>query len=128
MLIRIVYLILSILIFLFIGGISLAGGHGHLNSLTIMSIIILITGIFTIYNKDKKSKINSIISIIIIFSLGLFSHIKILIKMMNNGNPRGFMEFKFIQYVLIFGLTLLLILFIDKINKYLKKPPARARL
>lgn len=112
---RIIYLILSVFCFCFLGLISLAGSHGHFNILALKSGMILLSGIYLITFSKNKSKINTLITIVI-FLLAIYSFLSVILNFINVGNPRNLLQYKIFNISLYLGVIILITLFIKRIT------------
>ncbi len=113
-LIKIIYFVLSILCFGFLSLLSLVGGHGHFNQLTLKSFLILFSGIYLMFYANKKNKIN-ILLMMIVFLIAIYSFVSVIIDFINTGNPRNFLQVKIFNVLLYLGLISVIALFIKKI-------------
>jgi len=108
------YLIISVLCFCFLGLLSLVGGHGHFNFLTLKSIFILLSGIFLMAFFNRKSKVDILI-MMGVFLLAIYSFISVILDFISVGNPRHSLQFKIFNILLYMGVISLVFLLGKKI-------------
>ena len=115
---KITYLLISSIVFVFFGALSLAGGHGQIiNPLFIKSSFILFSGIYVMARYDKEKQLNTLLTIIV-FLISFYCFITVILDFIKSGNPRNFLEMKFLKYTLYLGLVFLLVLFVNKIAHF----------
>lgn len=101
---KIINLCISILLFVSLLILSLAGGHGYMNELSYKSILILISGIFIMSFFNKKTVVFTFFNYLSLF-IALYISISEMVDFIRLDNPRKLMDFYFIRG-LIFALII----------------------
>lgn len=113
------YLVTSVLTAVFVGAISLVGGHGQFNKLTLLSLSILLStvGIAIFYNKEGKTK--SVMSLVFLF-VAILSYIFLIFDFFQKNISTKYTEFHVMKWMSLVSFLLLLYLSIKKVQSHFK--------
>ena len=113
------YLITSVLTAVFVGAISLVGGHGQFNKLTLLSLFILLStvGIAIFYSKEGKTK--SIMSLVFLI-VAIVSYVFLIFDFFQKNISTKYTEFHIMKWTMLVSFLLLIYLSIKKATSLFK--------
>jgi len=116
---KFLFLIASIVIALFVGAISIVGGHGQFNYLSLISILILLSAILIaiFYNKEGKTK--SFISLAFLL-VAAISYLILIVDFFQKNVAEKHTEFHVMKWTMLVNFLLLLYLSIKKVQSHFK--------
>ena len=114
------YLIFSVLAATFVGAISLVGGHGQFNTLTLLSISVLFSTVAIAIFYNKEGKIKSLISIAFLL-IATISYIILILDFFEKNVSEKYTEFHIMKWTMLISFLLLIYLFVKKVQSHLSK-------